>query len=50
MDVIARTAFGIEVDSQNNPDDPFVKMAAKIFSADVLKSPGFLMNGKYAYA
>ncbi len=25
MDVIAGTAFGLQVDSQNNPEDPFVK-------------------------
>ena len=24
MDAIASTAFGIDVDSQNGPDDPFV--------------------------
>lgn len=27
MDVIATTAFGVEVDSQKNPDNPFVKNA-----------------------
>lgn len=27
MDVIASTAFGLDVDSQNNPDDPFTKHA-----------------------
>jgi len=30
MDVIASTAFGIEVDSQENPNDPFVKNAKKM--------------------
>ncbi|ESP04227.1 hypothetical protein LOTGIDRAFT_223980 [Lottia gigantea] len=32
MDVIARTAFGIDVDSQTNPDEPFVHMARKLFT------------------
>ncbi|XP_069132752.1 cytochrome P450 3A2-like [Argopecten irradians] len=31
MDVISSTAFGIQVDSQNNPDDPFVTQAKKMF-------------------
>uniref|UniRef100_A0A665W4C6 Thromboxane-A synthase n=1 Tax=Echeneis naucrates TaxID=173247 RepID=A0A665W4C6_ECHNA len=30
MDVIASVAFGTQVDSQNNPDDPFVRMQQKI--------------------
>ncbi|XP_055030178.2 thromboxane-A synthase isoform X1 [Misgurnus anguillicaudatus] len=32
MDVIASVAFGTQVDSQNNPDDPFVHQASKFFS------------------
>ncbi|XP_057203960.1 thromboxane-A synthase [Triplophysa rosa] len=32
MDVIASVAFGTQVDSQNNPDDPFVHHASKFFS------------------
>ncbi|XP_062860332.1 thromboxane-A synthase [Trichomycterus rosablanca] len=32
MDVIASVAFGTHVDSQNNPDDPFVHHAAKFFA------------------
>lgn len=32
MDVIASVAFGTQVDSQNNPDDPFVHHAQKFFS------------------
>uniref|UniRef100_A0A8C2BAX3 Thromboxane-A synthase n=1 Tax=Cyprinus carpio TaxID=7962 RepID=A0A8C2BAX3_CYPCA len=31
MDVIASVAFGTQVDSQNNPDDPFVNHASKFF-------------------
>ncbi|KAI4901924.1 hypothetical protein NFI96_022516, partial [Prochilodus magdalenae] len=32
MDVIASVAFGTQVDSQNDPDDPFVHHASKFFS------------------
>ncbi|KAF5896103.1 thromboxane-A synthase isoform X1, partial [Clarias magur] len=32
MDVIASVAFGMNVDSQNNPSDPFVYHASKFFS------------------
>jgi len=31
MDAIASTAFGIEVDSQSTPDDPFVSNIDHIF-------------------
>ncbi|KAJ8019995.1 Cytochrome P450 3A11 [Holothuria leucospilota] len=31
MDVVASTFFGLEVDSQKNPDDPFVKYAKSAF-------------------
>ncbi|XP_066288431.1 cytochrome P450 3A8-like [Branchiostoma lanceolatum] len=39
MDVIARTAFGTEIDSQHNPQDPFVVMGKKAF--DVKFGPSF---------
>lgn len=32
MDVIASVAFGTQVDSQKNPDDPFVRHAQMFFS------------------
>ncbi|XP_061577374.1 thromboxane-A synthase [Cololabis saira] len=32
MDVIASVAFGTQVDSQNNPDDPFVRHAQMFFT------------------
>ncbi|KAJ8304297.1 hypothetical protein KUTeg_017880 [Tegillarca granosa] len=32
MDNIASTAFGLEIDSQKNPNDPFVKHAKMLFS------------------
>ena len=37
MDVIASTGFGIQVDSQENPDCPLVKNARKIFGDDFVK-------------
>ena len=38
MDVIASTGFGIQVDSQENPDSPLVKNAQKVFGVDFFKS------------
>ncbi|PIK50574.1 putative cytochrome P450 3A24 [Apostichopus japonicus] len=35
MDVIASTFFGLKVDSQKNPDDPFVKHARKCFETSL---------------
>ena len=37
MDVIAATGFGIEVDSQKNPNHPFVVHAKKLFKANILQ-------------
>ena len=36
MDVIARTAFGVDVNSQKNPDDIFVNHAKVIFHPNKL--------------
>lgn len=38
MDVIASTAFGIEVNSQKTPENPLVKHARSIFRINVLRS------------
>ena len=38
MDVIASTGFGIQVDSQENPDSPLVRNARKVFDIDFFKS------------
>ncbi|XP_035692120.1 cytochrome P450 3A8-like [Branchiostoma floridae] len=35
-DVIARTAFGLEIDSQHNPEDPFVVYSKKAFNFNFL--------------
>ncbi|XP_072550855.1 thromboxane-A synthase isoform X2 [Salminus brasiliensis] len=37
MDVIASVAFGTQVDSQNDPDDPFVHHASKFFSFSLFR-------------
>jgi len=35
MDAIASTAFGIDVDSQNHPDDPFVANVEPLLKLDL---------------
>ncbi|CAL1299476.1 unnamed protein product [Larinioides sclopetarius] len=35
MDVIGRTAFGIQTDAQNNPNDPLLRSSKILFSGDI---------------
>ncbi|GIZ01346.1 cytochrome P450 3A28 [Caerostris extrusa] len=35
MDVIGRTAFGIQTDSQNNPNDPLLRSSQVFLSGDI---------------
>ncbi|XP_064613094.1 cytochrome P450 3A24-like [Liolophura sinensis] len=42
MDVIAATAFGIKLDTQTTPNDPFIKHASKFFEFSVLNL-GFMI-------
>ncbi|XP_046720362.1 thromboxane-A synthase isoform X1 [Silurus meridionalis] len=42
MDVIASVAFGTHVDSQNNPNDPFVYHASKFFAFSFFRPIMFL--------
>ncbi|XP_077880873.1 cytochrome P450 3A9-like isoform X2 [Ictidomys tridecemlineatus] len=42
MDVIVSTSFGVNVNSLNNPQDPFVKKAKKVLGSDVFH-PIFLI-------
>ncbi|KAM6156412.1 cytochrome P450 3A4-like [Erethizon dorsatum] len=42
MDVIMGTSFGVNVDSLNNPQDPFVDKAKKLFKFDVFNPLIFL--------
>ncbi|XP_071504347.1 cytochrome P450 3A24-like [Diadema antillarum] len=44
MDGIARCAFGLEVDSQNNPDDPFVTNAKEIVGGSLI-NPKLILAG-----
>ncbi|XP_050388972.2 cytochrome P450 3A29 isoform X2 [Patella vulgata] len=44
MDVIARTAFGLDTDSQNNPDEPFVDNARKLFATAKFTSTANLLS------
>ncbi|XP_052282963.1 cytochrome P450 3A29-like isoform X3 [Dreissena polymorpha] len=43
MDVIARTAFGIETNSYKNPDDPFIAHGKRVFSGPVFNPVIILM-------
>ncbi|XP_013928761.1 PREDICTED: cytochrome P450 3A9-like [Thamnophis sirtalis] len=42
MDVITSTSFGVNMDSINNPKDPFVQQVQKLLSADFF-SPIFIL-------
>ena len=45
MDVIASVAFGQELDSQNDPSNPFITNAKKIFNIK-LTDPQILLGCK----
>jgi len=45
MDVIASTAFGMDVDAQNNPDNAFIKHATKAFDRQ-LTNPFIMLMSK----
>lgn len=44
MDVIASLGFGMEIDSQTNPDNTFVKYAKELFT--VKFTPLLILAGK----
>ena len=44
LDIVCSSSFGIESDSQRNPDDPFMKTAREVFNFNVGKSPLFMIN------
>ena len=46
MDVIARTAFGIEVDSHQHKDNPFVIHTKKTLGQNLVK-PAVLIGCKF---
>ena len=33
LDVIGATAFGLDIDSQHNPEEPFLKVAKGVFKS-----------------
>lgn len=45
MDVVTSTAFSVDIDSLNNPSDPFVANIKKMLKFDFF-SPVFLIVGK----
>lgn len=45
MDVVTSTAFSVDIDSLNNPKDPFVSNIKKMLKFDFL-NPLFLFTGK----
>ena len=49
MDVIARTAFSIELDTQKNPNSPFVLYAKKLFQPTSFIRPVLLIFSKNIY-
>ena len=49
MDVICSTGFGIEVDSQRNPDNPFIKYAKEFLEVEVAGNPIFLFSCKCSF-
>jgi cytochrome P450 len=38
MDVIATCAFGTKIDTYNDPNNPFIKNAIKLFKGNILRS------------
>ena len=47
MDVITSSAFSVDIDSLNNPKDPFVTNVKKMLDFDFFK-PAFLIAGSSA--
>jgi len=46
MDVIARCAFGLKIDTLDNKDDPFIKNAQFIFNPPSSKTALSVLNCK----
>jgi len=43
MDVIAKCAFGLNIENLADDDDPFLKNAKGTFNSDLFKSPTILI-------
>ncbi|XP_030433732.1 cytochrome P450 3A9-like [Gopherus evgoodei] len=48
MDVITSTSFGVNIDSMNNPQDPFVKEVKKLVKFDIF-SPLFILISVFPF-
>ena len=46
MDVICSTGFGLDVDSQRNPDNPFIQRAKAFLDVEIAGNPFFLISCK----
>ena len=46
MDVICSTGFGLDVNSQRDPHNPFVKHAKAFLEVDVGRNPLFILSCK----
>lgn len=44
LDIICSSAFGVEVNSQKNPNDPFVQNAKQAMNFSLTSNPFFLIN------
>ena len=46
MDVIAKCAFGLNIDKLGEKDDPFMKNARAVFNSEVVRSPLIILPCK----
>lgn len=49
MDIITSTAFGVDIDSLNNPLDPFVTNIKKMIKFDLFNPLLVLVGTKFIY-
>ncbi|GFR09424.1 thromboxane-A synthase [Trichonephila clavata] len=49
MDVIGRTAFGIQTDAQNNPNDPLLRSSKILLSGDLRRNYLFVLASTYIF-
>ena len=47
MDVICSTGFDVDVDSQRNPDNQYIKYAKEFLDVDVTGNPLFIIPREY---
>lgn len=49
MDIITSTAFGVDIDSLNNPSDPFVTNIKKMIKFDLFNPLLVLVGTEFIY-